>query len=82
MTNVARHAGATRAQVSLAGTKSEIILEVNDDGKGISRNEIDNPASLGLLGMRERAHVLGGETLIRRAESGGTVVTVRIPLGP
>jgi signal transduction histidine kinase len=82
LTNVARHADATRVDVTLVENDSDIVLEVHDDGKGIAGAEIEDPSSLGLLGMRERAHDLGGDVRIRRAESGGTVVTMRIPLAP
>jgi len=80
LTNVARHADANRVEILLAESESDLTLEVSDDGKGIANSEIDNQGSLGLLGMRERAHDLGGDLQIRRADAGGTVVTLRLPL--
>src|SRR5690348_1747537 len=60
LTNVIRHAGATRVKVELAQKESRITLEVKDNGRGIERNQISNGKSMGLLGMRERAALLGG----------------------
>jgi glucose-6-phosphate-specific signal transduction histidine kinase len=57
-----------------------IILEVQDDGRGISTTEISNPRSMGLLGMRERAGLLGGDFKIGRIPGhAGTRVTVSLP---
>ncbi len=81
LTNVIRHAGATRVWVELKEQDGSLILEVRDNGRGISRAEITNTKSMGLLGMRERAALLGGEFKISRVAKGaGTRVTVSIPL--
>ncbi len=81
LTNVIRHAGATHVTVKLRETNHDIILEVRDDGRGISRAEISNSKSMGLLGMRERAALLCGEFRIDPLPgSKGTKVTVSIPL--
>ena len=83
LTNVIRHAGATRVAVELKEQDGYVILEVRDNGRGISRAEITNTKSMGLLGMRERAALLGGEFKISRVARGeGTRVTVSIPLQP
>ena len=55
-------------------------LTVRDDGRGITPKEQADPRSIGLLGMRERAALLGGETEIAPAPGGGTIVTVTAPL--
>ena len=55
MTNVARHAKATRVNINLKEDIDKIILEVEDNGGGIKEKEISDPRSLGLLGMKERA---------------------------
>jgi len=57
-----------------------LILKVRDNGKGITESEISDPKSLGLLGMRERAIVLGGELKISGTPGKGTTATIRIPL--
>lgn len=60
VTNIARHAHATRVRVRLAEKKGTLTLEVRDNGRGISPGEILDVRSLGILGMRERAALLGG----------------------
>jgi PAS domain S-box-containing protein len=79
LTNVARHAHATRASVRLSREGTDLVLQVRDDGVGIRESDIQNPESLGLLGMRERATILGGTVTIRGSAGQGTTVTVRIP---
>ncbi len=78
LTNVARHAGAAKVEIKLYGRGKDIFLEVKDNGKGIGSSEIDNSKSLGLLGMRERALLLGGE-LNLEGNSNGTKAVLRIP---
>ncbi|CAG0963850.1 two-component system, NarL family, sensor histidine kinase ComP [Anaerolineae bacterium] len=78
LTNVARHAHATRVEISLRKEENDLILEVRDNGKGISETPDTN--RFGILGMRERAHVFGGDVMIQGAPGQGTVVTVRIPV--
>lgn len=82
LTNVARHANATEVDVRLARSKGALLLEVHDNGKGISEAELSEGQSLGILGMRERALVLGGEITITGAPGKGTTVSVRIPATP
>jgi signal transduction histidine kinase len=83
LTNVAKHARATRVRVGLAVEDGTLALSVTDDGVGIppSRGAGDVPG-FGLLGMRERAAALGGELTIRPARSRGTEVRLRVPLAP
>jgi PAS domain S-box-containing protein len=80
LANVARHAEASSVHVQLRATLGELILEVHDNGRGISPSEIESVASFGLLGMRERALAWGGEIGIRAAPQGGTSAIVCIPL--
>jgi PAS domain S-box-containing protein len=80
LTNVARHAQAKNVTVVLEKQDGAWLLTVEDDGRGISDAELQASASLGLLGMRERAHLLGGETTIRRGDPTGTVLKVVLPL--
>lgn len=80
LTNVARHAEASSVQAECAIEGDRLILSVKDDGKGIDPSQLDDPKSLGLLGMRERATLLGGEVAFERGADRGTVVRVTIPL--
>jgi signal transduction histidine kinase len=80
LTNVIRHAHATRVDVALREDQGHLVMEVKDNGRGISIDEITNTKSIGLLGMRERATLLGGELTIIGQAGQGTAVTVRIPL--
>jgi signal transduction histidine kinase len=81
LTNVARHAHATRIDVTLDVRAAEVHLEVCDDGRGISPEVAGDPRSLGLVGLRERARRLGGAAAITRATTGGTRVSVSVPIG-
>jgi signal transduction histidine kinase len=81
LTNIIRHAGATHVTVDLKERDGRIHLAISDNGRGISRTEINDPKSMGLLGMRERAALLGGLFKIGRMPRGeGTEVKVSIPL--
>jgi signal transduction histidine kinase len=79
LTNVARHAGAQSVRVELGVAGGVAALVVRDDGRGVTAEELSAPASLGLLGMRERAEALGGSLLVERCAPRGTVVMVSIP---
>jgi PAS domain S-box-containing protein len=81
LTNVARHAHATRVDVHLRATPGEVVLEVHDNGRGITDSETENVRSFGLLGMRERTLPWGGELCVRVAPQGGTSVIACIPPG-
>jgi signal transduction histidine kinase len=80
LTNVIRHAHATCAEVRLSVADGEVLLDVQDDGRGTTPEQIAAPRSLGLLSMRERAAVLGGELDIKSEPGRGTTVRVRMPL--
>ncbi len=79
LTNVARHAKAGVVNISLTSSKQEVILVVEDDGKGIPREALANPHSLGLLGMVERATALGGRVAVTSVSPRGTRVTLELP---
>ena len=80
LTNVARHANATEVKATLRSEDAHLILQIRDNGKGITRRQIHNPASIGIVGMRERVILLGGEFNISGIKGKGTTVTVSIPL--
>lgn len=80
LTNILRHARASRVEIAMLSTEDSFVLEVKDDGRGIREDEELSVHSLGILGMRERAHLAGGEVDIKGVEGRGTVVTVRVPI--
>ena len=80
LTNVLRHAQATNLYLKLGRTRHCLELEVRDDGRGITKSQKSNSQSLGLLGMKERALLVGGEVHITGKEGQGTTVLVRVPV--
>lgn len=80
LTNIINHAHATRVEVTLAVEAGGLALVISDNGRGISEAENISARSLGLIGMRERASLLGGNVSIIGEPGRGTTVTVRIPL--
>lgn len=80
LTNVARHARATRVDIDLELTPEALRLEVVDNGVGIPSSDLNGRKSLGLLGMRERALLFGGEVSIMGTPGQGTRVSVSIPI--
>lgn len=79
LTNVARHSGATKVESALRKEKKGLRLTIRDNGRGIAEEEISRTKSLGLVGMRERALLFGGELLIQGTPGKGTTVTLKIP---
>lgn len=82
LTNVARHASASKVFASFKQIKNQLELEIRDNGKGIEEDQISNPKSLGLIGVYERALLLGGTVHIQGRPGKGTTITVRIPINP
>jgi signal transduction histidine kinase len=80
LTNVARHARATRVDIDLAIDEEALRLEVLDNGVGISEGAQNGRKSLGLLGMQERAMLFGGEVAVTGQPGHGTRVSVTIPM--
>ena len=80
MTNVARHAKATRIDIVMRFEPNTLVLEVQDNGKGISQSDLHDLSSLGLLGMRERVLLVDGKLEITGSNGKGTKVTVAVPL--
>ncbi|HMA87432.1 MAG TPA: sensor histidine kinase [Burkholderiales bacterium] len=82
LTNVARHAGASRVALKLSRANGELRLQVRDDGRGFDPGAPRRPNAFGLLGLRERAHVVAGRITIHSAPGRGTTIDVSIPLPP
>ncbi len=80
LTNILRHAHATRVSVEMKEDNGILALKVSDNGRGITPAEVSNKKSLGLLGMRERAHLIGGHVDIVGLKGSGTTLHVRVPL--
>ena len=78
LTNIARHADATRVSISLSGNIDNLLLSVSDNGQGLDQSTPSD--GLGLIGMRERAEGLGGEFLLESEKGAGVTIRVRIPL--
>ena len=79
LTNVIRHAKASRVELRLRATGGELVLEVEDNGHGIAPQQAADPKSLGLLSMRERAAAFGGTVEIRSEAGRGTTLCVCMP---
>jgi PAS domain S-box-containing protein len=82
LTNVSRHAKATAVEAEFQVESGGYRLEIRDNGQGITGVDLAKPLSLGLLGMQERARLLGGNVSFAPGLGGGTIVTVQIPNSP
>lgn len=80
LTNITRHANASCVKVNLNSSNKRILMRVEDNGKGIDLNKIENGTSLGVLGMRERTRSIGGKLNIFEGIKGGTTVELTFPL--
>jgi two-component system sensor histidine kinase UhpB len=80
LTNIARHSGATEVRISLEAQKNQTVLKLSDNGRGITQAEMSDHRSIGLIGMRERARLIGGDVAIKARVGEGTNLIVRIPL--
>ncbi len=81
LTNVARHANASKVCIRMKKNESHFFLEVQDNGRGFNADESGRTQSLGLIGMRERALIWGGEIHIKGVQGEGTTVNLTIPNG-
>jgi PAS domain S-box-containing protein len=80
LTNILRHAQATRVNITMEEERGEFVLQVRDNGRGIAENEKTGARTLGLIGMRERVHLVGGRIEVTGVAGKGTVLTVRVPI--
>ena len=78
LTNIARHSGATAAEVTLGGDSQRVELRIADNGRGLPKDAERKRPSLGLLGMRARARLAGGELQVQDRPGGGALVEVVI----
>ena len=77
--NIARHAGAGSAWIRLTRQRRATLMEVRDNGRGITEDRVNNPETMGLLAMRERALAVGGDVRISGARGRGTRVVMSLP---
>lgn len=80
LANVARHANATRVDLTARTGNGKLEISISDDGPGMPPEKIYDANSLGLAGMRERAGVFAGSVFFESPADGGTTVTIRVPL--
>jgi two-component system, NarL family, sensor histidine kinase UhpB len=79
LTNVVRHAGASAVRIMMRQTPQHISVKIHDNGRGITREALDDPASIGLLGMRERAELIGARLVISGRAGKGTAILITVP---
>jgi signal transduction histidine kinase len=80
LTNIAKHAGATRAEVAVRQHEESVRITIHDDGVGFATDDPRKPSSYGLLGLRERATLLRGTATIRSEPGAGTAIAIELPL--
>lgn len=81
LTNVARYADATEVGVLLHQSDHELTVSISDNGKGFDVSHVTDPHAVGLIGMHERARLIGGTLVIRSTPGAGTTVSLAVPLG-
>lgn len=80
LVNVIRHANARTVGIELRERSGNLVLVIRDDGTGITANQLEDPLSYGLLGMKERARLAGGTVSIQGVAGKGTTITVNVPV--
>jgi signal transduction histidine kinase len=80
VTNVVRHAEASQVAVSMNHQRDQLIMKIEDNGKGIRQDQIEGSNSLGLIGIRERVRYWNGEVHFSGTPEKGTTVEIRIPV--
>jgi two-component system, NarL family, sensor histidine kinase UhpB len=81
LNNVVCHANASSVRVSIKETDDLVELRIRDNGRGVTSEQVAAPGSIGLLGMKERAALVGGTFTVSGQRGKGTVVSVHVPLG-
>lgn len=80
MWNIVRHSEATKVDIAIEKKNENLLLSVEDNGVGITQDQINAKSSFGIIGIRERARFLGGEVFIEGKKKEGTTVTLHIPI--
>jgi PAS domain S-box-containing protein len=80
LTNAARHSSAGKINIYLTIALGNLVLEICDDGKGFDKMEIEHKKTLGLIGIKERTHMMGGECIIDSSPGTGTRIKAVVPL--
>lgn len=80
LTNITRHAGATQVEINLERGADEVVISVRDNGRGYDMLAPRKAGSFGLLGLRERANLIGGSVIITSKPAQGTLVEIHVPL--
>jgi len=78
LTNIAKHADATRVEIELEADADSVQIQVHDNGRGIAAEDLSKPQAFGILGMQERAGNIGGDASVRRTRN-GSAVRLRLP---
>jgi len=81
ITNAVRHAAASEIAVAVQNDNEQLIIDISDDGKGMEVQDFHSDVDFGLLGMRERAHSLGGEFQLTSALGEGVSIHITLPIG-
>jgi PAS domain S-box-containing protein len=82
LTNIAKHAGAKHVEVAIEQRPTEVIVNIRDDGRGFAPQKPRKAGSFGLIGVRERAFLIGGDATITSAPGKGTSIELRLPIRP
>lgn len=80
LTNIARHSGADKVWINLIIGEDQVGMSIKDNGKGFEKQTADKKKTLGILGMKERAIMMGGNCDVKSNAENGTTVTVTVPL--
>jgi len=80
VTNILRHANASRVQVSMNYENGNLIVVIEDNGIGIKKEDLESSESLGLIGIKERVYPWDGQVSFEGSPGKGTIVTITIPL--
>jgi PAS domain S-box-containing protein len=80
LTNIAKHAEASHVEVAIDQRPTEIAVSIRDDGRGFSPQDPRKAGSFGLVGLRERAYLIGGQATVTSSEGKGTSIEVRLPV--
>lgn len=82
LTNIARHSEATEVNVTLVQKNGWLLMNVHDNGIGISEDDLNKPKTLGIIGMRERVLPFVGNVSISNSPTGGAIVSLKLPIAP